>query len=842
MPETSRIEANGLRRLLIAILLISAAAIGYEILLMRMLSIVQWHHFAWMVISLALLGYGASGTAIALARRRLADRFHSVFATGALLFSISMAVCWAVAQRVPFNALEVVWAPRQLLYLAALYLLFMIPFFFAASCIGLAFTLRGRHAARIYLLDLLGAGSGAVGIIALLFVLDAPRALAVLTLLPAGAVLLMRPGPWLRFVAAGWAALVLGALPAGLLDLRPSPFKGLSTTLQTVGVEVLDESSSPLGRLTVVANRQVPFRHAPGLGLATRHIPPEQLAVFRDGEGMSAITHWDGHSLPPAYLGDLTSALPYQMLAPLSVGAALAATGGPAHDDMPVGPEGPPPADIAGSGRVLVLGAGAGADVLQALLLGAAEVDAVELDPAMIALVRDRYAGFAGGLYRHPRVRLHIGEARGFARRSDARYDIVQIGLLDAFAVSGSGVQALNENTLYTVEAIRDYLRLLRPGGALAITRWLKLPPRDSLKLVNTVTRALERGGVDDPGAHLVLIRGWNTVTLLARNEPFGPDEAAAVRRFAADRAFDTVHYPGMTAAEANRYNRLEQAWFFDGVSALLGPQAERFTARYKFDIRAATDDRPYFFNFFRWRTFREALHLRDRGGAALIEWGYLVPAATLVQATLAGSLLILLPLALARRSRPRDAGRGAGAYFFLLGLAFLFVEIAFIQKFTLFLSHPLYAVAVVLAGFLVFAGIGSGLSERLARQAARKRRSATRLAVAGIVALTLVYLLALPSLFAHAMALGDGPRIALALVTIAPLAVCMGMPFPLGLAVLADRAPGFLPWAWGINGFASVISAALATLLAIEFGFTAVVLLALVLYVLAAWLALDAA
>ena len=322
MPETSRIEATGLRRLLIAILLISAAAIGYEILLMRMLSIVQWHHFAWMVISLALLGYGASGTAIALARRQLADRFHSVFATGALLFSISMAVCWAVAQRVPFNALEVVWAPRQLLYLAALYLLFMIPFFFAASCIGLAFTLRGRHAARIYLLDLLGAGSGAVGIIALLFVLDAPRALAVLTLLPAGAVLLMRPCPWLRFVAAGWAALVLGALPAGLLDLRPSPFKGLSTTLQTVGVEVLDESSSPLGRLTVVANRQVPFRHAPGLGLATRHIPPEQLAVFRDGEGMSAITRWDGHSPPPAYLGDLTSALPVQSLAPLSAGAA----------------------------------------------------------------------------------------------------------------------------------------------------------------------------------------------------------------------------------------------------------------------------------------------------------------------------------------------------------------------------------------------------------------------------------------------------------------------------------------------------------------------------------------
>jgi SAM-dependent methyltransferase len=836
VPEAARIEAPPLRSFLIAVLLVSAAALGYEILLMRMLSIVQWHHFAWMVISLALLGYGASGTAIALARHWLQPRLAAAFATSALLFSVSMAACWALAQRVPFNALEVVWAPRQLLLLAALYLLFMIPFFFAASCIGLIFTFRGHRAPRIYLLDLLGAGSGAVGIIALLFLLDAPRALAVLALLPAGAVLLARPGPWLRFTAVTWAALLLGALPAGLLDLRPSPFKSLSTTLETVGAEVRHESSSPLGRLTVVANRQVPFRHAPGLGLATRNIPPEQLAVFVDGEGMSAITRWDGSGPPPAYLGDLTSALPYHVPLSAPVGAASAATGGSVTDNRTVGPEGPPTSGM----RVLVLGAGTGGDVLQALLHGAASVDAVELDPAVIALVRERYADFAGNLYADPRVTLHVGEARGFARRNSARFDLVQIGLLDAFAVSGSGVQTLNENYLYTTEAIRDYLRLLRPGGSLAITRWLKIPPRDSLKLVNTVIHTLERNGVETPGAHLAMIRGWNTVTLLVRNEPFEPNEGAAIRRFAADRAFDVVHTPGMAHAEANRYNRLERAWFHDGVTALLGPEAGRFVARYKFDIAAATDDRPYFFNFFRWRTFREALQLRDRGGAALIEWGYLVPAATLVQAVLAGGLLILLPLALARRPASPGAGRSAGPYFFLLGLAFLFVEIAFIQKLTLFLSHPLYAVAVVLTGFLVFAGIGSGLSEPLARRAAARGYSATRLAVAGIVALALVYLLALPALFAQAMALGDLARIGLALATIAPLALCMGMPFPLGLAATAGRAPDFLPWAWGINGFASVISAALATLLAIEFGFTAVVLLALALYVLAAWLAPD--
>jgi hypothetical protein len=207
-----------------------------------------------------------------------------------------------------------------------------------------------------------------------------------------------------------------------------------------------------------------------------------------------------------------------------------------------------------------------------------------------------------------------------------------------------------------------------------------------------------------------------------------------------------------------------------------------------------------------------------------------------LAQALLAGFLLILLPLALAGPAWPGGAGLRAGAYFFLLGLAFLLVEIAFIQKLTLFLGHPLYAIAVVLAGFLVFAGVGSGLSAALARRAGS--RAAIAVAVTGIVTVALAWLVLQPLLFANWLGLGDAARIALSLLLIAPLALFMGMPFPLGLARLADEMPGFIPWAWGLNGFASVLSAALATLLAIEFGFSAVVIIALSLYAGAAWLA----
>jgi hypothetical protein len=388
---------------------------------------------------------------------------------------------------------------------------------------------------------------------------------------------------------------------------------------------------------------------------------------------------------------------------------------------------------------------------------------------------------------------------------------------------------------LYTVDAIADYLGRLEPGGLLAITRWLKLPPRDSLKLVATIIAALREAGVANPGERLAVIRSWNTVTVLVKNGALLPEEITAIRAFARSHSFDTAWYPAMPASEANRFNRLDQPHLYAGISALLGDRADEFIERYKFHIEPATDDRPYFFHFFKWRVLPEVMALRERGGASLIEWGYLVLVGTLVQAIIAGGLLILVPLAWFERTWPVTIGRRMGSYFFLLGLAFLFIEIAFIQKFILFLGNPLYAVAVVLSGFLVFAGLGSASSQRWARRAGRGGRSPVRLAVAGIVVIAAAYLLLLPPLFARLLELAVGARIGVALALVAPLAFCMGMPFPLGLARLARRAPDFIPWAWGINGFASVISAALATLFAIAFGFTAVVLLALALYLLAA-------
>ena len=793
-----------MQRLSTAILLVSAAAIGYELLLIRVLSIVQWHHFAYMIISLALLGYGASGTFIAVFRRTLEPHFEQAFAICAFAFSIAMVACFIVGQRVPFNALEIIWDRKQILYLALMYLVFFVPFFFAACCVGLALTCRSEAISRLYFFDLAGAGAGALLTIGALLLVFPQSALILLVALAMVASVLVSSRVAgrlpLRIGQFAWLGVLAVIVFTGGLSLRPSEYKGLSQALQVVDSRVLAQASSPLGLLTVVDSPTVPMRLAPGLSFNARNIPPEQLAVFTDADGMSAITHYDGNPDSIAYLADVTAALPYQLL------------------DQP---------------DVLILGAGGGGDVLLALYHAANRVDAVELNPRMTALVADTFSDFAGHIYDDPRVAVHTAEARGYVAQNVRQYDLIQIGLLDSFAAAGAGVHALNESYLYTVQALREYLADLKAGGMIAITRWVKAPPRDSLKLAATAIEALEQAGAVDPGRQLAVIRSWNTVTLLIRNGEFSDSDIGVIREFASSRSFDTAYFPGISGADANRFNLLDRPWLHEGIRAMLGDGADWFFDDYKYFVEPATDDRPYFSHFFKWRSLPEVMAMRTFGGAGLIEWAYLIVVTTLVQAAVIGSLLILLPLS--RMKRTWTDGARLGSYFLVLGLAFLFVEIAFIQKFTLFLSHPLYAVAVVLASFLVFAGAGSAFSVRMAERSVTHGFRPVSIAVAGIAGIAAIYLFVLPPLFGRFIGVADGLRILLSIVLIAPLAFFMGMPFPLGLRRVAERTPDFVPWAWGINGFASVVSAVLATLLAVHFGFTVVIVLAILLYVAAA-------
>ena len=786
---------------MISIALISAAALAYEILLMRLFSIIQWHHFAYMMISLALLGYGASGTFLAVSRRWLEGRFLTAYLVNAVLFGIGAMVCFMLAQAVPFNALEVLWDPRQPLWLMLIFLLLFIPFFCAANCICLAFSHYPGQLHRVYSFDLFGAGIGAAAIIGLLFIASpstAVQAVAALGLL-AAAVAWGEVGARPRWpVLVLMLAAVTVLLPWAGFSLKVSEFKGLSQSLRVLNAEQIDQRSSPLGQLTTVKSPSIPFRHTPGLSLNTRGPIPTQLGLFTDADSLSVLTRFDGELEKLTYLDYLSSALPYHLL------------------QQP---------------RVLVLGAGGGADVLQALYHRSSHVDAVELNPQVVELVNRKFADFTGALYELPGVTVYNSEARGYVSASNYRYDLIQVALLDSFSASSAGLYSLSENYLYTLEAFSEYLQHLQPGGILSITRWTKTPPRDGLKIFATAIEALQQNGTVEPGRQLAMIRSWNTSTLLVKNEPFSRDAINSLITFCADRWFDLVFYPGMTATEANRYNQLQEPWYFEAASQLLGPAPAAFMDDYKFNILPATDDQPYFSHFLKWRTLPELLALRNRGGMPLLEWGYLILVATLVSALLASILLVLLPLWLHRGAETRVRGLRWRIilYFAAIGTAFMFIEIAFIQKFILFLHHPLYAISVVLCAFLVFAGLGSLLSARW-----HKHVSLLKVTL-GIGLLSVLYVLLLPGLFNGLVQLPGAFKILVSALLIAPLAFLMGMPFPVGLGAVSNKLPSWIPWAWGINGCASVVSAILATLLAIHLGFVVVVIMAIILYLAAA-------
>ncbi len=788
---------------------ISAAILAYQILLTRLFAIVQWHHFAFMAISIALLGFGLSGALLAIWRRAVEWHLERLFSLCATGFAVTSPLAFFLAQRVPFNALELVWDPAQLLNLAAIYLALVVPFAFGAACIGLAF-LRRDPAGRVYFWNLLGSGAGALAVVGTISTLSPVANLAAVSLLGLTVAAFGLAAERKTYSkAAGIGMVLAGALiwlliPQDWTALRIAEHKGLAVARSVLGAKVVEQRFGPLGLVSVVESPAVPFRSAPGLSLTASALPPEQIALFTDADGATMIDRDAGRS-PPAYLRDTTDALVYALV--------------------------PQP-------KVLVLSAGGGRPVAQALIHGARRVDAVEPNPDLAALLHGGYADFSGGLYERPEVALHLATERGFLAASARRWDVIIAR--GGGSGTGAGLQGLSETYPLTVEALALMLQRLKAGGWLSFSQALRLPPRAAPKLILTALAALERLAVADPPAHLILIRGIGTTTLLVGRDPASPEALAAATAFAEARSFDLAFHPGLTREAANRFNVLAEPAFYDAALALTGPQRDAFVAGYKFDIAPASDDRPYFEDFFRWRSLPELLAMRTAGGAALLELGELVLVGALLQALVISLVLILLPLSLGGLAR----GRGSlawrtSAYFLAIGLAFFFVEIAFIQKFILFLGHPTYALAVVLAGFLVFAGLGAGASEHLARFLSRNCRirrptAAIQVAVLGLGVVALLYLIAAPLVFAACAGLPTAGRAIVSLGLIAPLAFFMGMPFPLGLTLVerADRA--LVPWAWGVNGCASVTSAILAVLLAMQFGYTAVLVIALVLYGLA--------
>ena len=786
--------------LLLAVAVLAAATIAYELLLIRLFALVHWHHMVGVAIGLALLGYGASGTFVAVIGDRLQRHFNAAFVVNAIAFSVGVPLCVAAAQSVTFDPQSVFWEIWPIGLLAASFLILAVPFFAAATCIALSLTRYADQIPRIYGVDLIGAGIGAVLLVVLLSLLHPIQALYGVAATGLVAALLgALHGRWRRLpVLAVCVAVCAAWLNLEPIEVRPAAYKDLARALTVAGAEPVDSLTGINGIVDVIDNRQVRFREAPGLSLASMAELPHQLGVFVDGDAAGVIDLRQDNDASDEYLAHLLSAVPYHLSRPE---------------------------------RVAVLNAGVARGVAQALALGARHVTAVESNPLLETLTCERFIAADPRRCDEQHVRWHIGAARTFAATEPMPFDLV---LLQASG-DDAGLDALQIDFDLTREAVESYLGVLAPGGMLAIEGRIRVPPRQSIRLLATAREALLASGASAPGKRLALLRGWQRYLLLVFERPIDPPLSARLRTLAASRGFDLAWLRGIGPEEVNRFQRLPSPVYFDAARALLGPGSPDDPSLRPSTVRPATDDRPYPHRFSAWSELPGAI----RSPGTRIDAALLIAPVLLLLALLASVLLILLPLATLRWRHPKTQLAGSNrpvrwavfGYFGLVGLAFLAIEVAWILALELFLDEPVYAAAIVLGGFLIFAGLGSLFAQRLPEGRAGLTLG---LATTAIVAGGALYLLSVHDWLATIASLGFGWKAPIAIGLLAPLAFAMGIPFPVGLRTFGARSQALIPWAWGINGCASVISAVGAPLVALEFGYSGLLGAALAAYVAA--------
>ena len=801
-------------RELAAVALISASVLGLELALMRTLSISRWHHFAYLVVGLALLGFGASGTWLALLSPRMLLRFSTWCRSLTLALALSMTITYRLAETLPLDIKYILFSAQQLFYLICYQLLIFLPFLIAGVLIGLSLVRFSASVHLVYGANLLGSGAGPVIAVGLMAWLPPARIIQVAALLVWAAVFLWRAG---SETGDSWRKtgipLLLGLLLAVDMTVLPLPDKvdphKMLAELQRWEAQGdarhLVTSYGPRARLDSFSSPRL--HHTLFAGLTAITPPPPQSLLLADGD-----------SAGPIFLIEDPAEAPILDHTPMSVAYRL----------------------VPGA-KVLLLGETSGVNVWLARRFGAARVTMVVENPQILDLFRGPLAPIAGQGFKGSDLEIHVASPRHYLEYSRERFDIIQVVGVEGMAAGVSSLLSLHEDYLLTVEGMARCLERLTPRGVITITRGLQSPPRDNIKILATLVAALEKFGVQQTDKHIAQLRNHLAVCTLASYQPFQPVQVREVIDIGDRLWLDIDVLPGHDPGSREPYNRLigpagtVRSFYQLAAASIFSADREAFFEDWAYHVRAATDDRPYFFDFFRWRSLRRFIRSHGRQWFQRVELGYAVLFVSLVQIVAAAGVLLLLPLFVWGRRSGSPHGRNlVFFYFLLLGLAFLALELSLMQRLTLLMGDPLLAAAVVLSGFLLFSGCGSLCGQHWPKSPLRAIVAATL----GIALVAPLVLLLSGRLLGPLSSWNTAARFLATLVLLAPLAFLMGWPFPAGMKLLKEWSPDLLPWAWGINGFASVSAAPLTVLLAMSLGFRLVLALAVISYLLALALA----
>jgi len=797
------------RRLVWAVGFVSAAVLFFEVSLMRLLLVAGWHHFAFLVISVVLLGFGASGTLLVIGRAWALRHAETLLLALLVATASAMPVSWALAQHVPVEArLVPALLGRQIGAWLVYWGLLALPFLFGAAAIGLGLMMAPRRAGVVYGVNLLGSAAGAILAPVVMVYLDPswlPVASGVVALV--GSISLLHGADagrrlWGTVACLGCVGLFLWLDPP---RIRVDPYKYGSAIDQLRAQGDVQRVGRALGpRAVVEAYRGAVLHDLPFVTVGSVARPPAVAVLLADGHLVGSVLDVTG--LQEASIMDQT---------------VMAF----AYDLIESGPGGP---------RVALLGETGGTNVWLALLHGAGTIDVVQPDANIVRMLRGPLHEAGGDVLDLPEVRVTVADPRFFIAHTRQQYDLIQVPRIETLSAGSGGVGGLNEDHLVTVQGVAACLDRLSAGGILSLTRGIQTPPRDNLKLLATVIAALRQRGVERPLSHVVIVRDYLALSTLVRAAPWTPDALQRAQARLEARQLTPVWLEGIAVEALNQPDALPPAP--DGVGDMyhwaagrLGsPGAAEFIDDWHFDIRPPTDDRPFFSDFCRLSSIGP---MRQAYGdlwltRAELAFGFVLASAVIVG--LVGAVATIVPLRWLRA--PRGFRGVTVVYFGCLGLAYLLLEMVVLSRVTLLVGDPIRAAGVTIGAMLFFSGLGSIATRGIVgRDVMILRGAVVVLAVTGLAVVT-----GLGALSDMAGGLEAAGRYALAAVVIAPLGFLMGLPMPMGLTRLAAVGAGqdaLIPWAWGINGFASVLAPPLALAAAMTWSYMVVAVAAVALY-----------
>jgi SAM-dependent methyltransferase len=762
----------------LAIAVLAAATLSYQILITRFFSVMLYYHFAFLAISIAMLGLTRGAMEVySKPARYTPQQVGEEFALHVSWFAIT-SVCAMIA----FLCVPLV-IPGEYVKLALVIpmVAFVAPFTESGVCITLLLTRLPYSGGWLYAADLSGASLGCLGVVFVLLVVDPVSTTLWMGAFAAGTgwivardlggIRIQRLSLTVALVLAAAATVHTGLAFSGKSHLGIFWAKGIQQT------GTLFERWNTYSRVRVTAlGVTAPF----GWGLAhTSEMRVDQDYLDIDADAATVITRYDGDISKLSYLKDDVINAAYLVR---------------------------PAADVA------VVGVGGGRDILSGLFFGARHIRGIEINPAIFEVLTDKFADFSGHLDRQPGVSLVNAEARSYINNSSDRYDLVQISLIDTWAATAAGGLTLTENRLYTVEAWDDFYRALKPGGLLSVSRWFD--PEDHrgefYRLVAIAASALQHKGVSvsELPNHVVALNVGKIVTVITSPDAFSDSQWQRARTRLAAQGFKILMGPDVT---------------FDTVTSTImsGKADAAFFASLPENIIPSTDNNPFFFYTARFGDFftkPSPVLLRNNAAVGIILGLILV-------VLCACGYYIAYPFVRLARRMPLSGLTPPTTYFCAIGMGFMLIEISQMQRLMVFLGHPVYGLSVVLFTILLFSGIGSATIGANAPQPsavlARVAALLTTLAIAGLLT---------PMFTVWARSEATSMRIVLSILLLAPPAFCMGTMFPLGLSIW-HRNSQLLPFFWSANGITSMFASVMGVALSIEFGIAETYMLGVCFY-----------